>query len=252
MAAVVKIEDLAVDLGGRPILRGVSLEAKEGGLLAVVGPNGSGKTTLLRTIYRAVRPLSGRVLLDGRDVADLDQRAIGRAVGVLRQEASPPFDFGVEELVMMGRSPYKSLLDADTAEDHAIVRRSLELTDTLPLARRSFLTLSGGERQRVLLARALAQKPRILLLDEPTNHLDVRHQLDVLDCVKRLGITVIAALHDLNLALSFAAEAVVLCEGRVDASGSPETVLDPERIRRVFGVEVRRADGVLAFSLPAS
>jgi iron complex transport system ATP-binding protein len=250
---MLRIDDIAVDLGRREVLRGVSLDVDRGAFCAVVGPNGSGKTTLLRTIYRSLTPRSGRVLLEGSDVSGLDRRELGKRIAVLRQEPSLAFDFLVEEMVLMGRSPYKSLLDPDTAADRAIVRESLEQTNTLSLAGRSFLTLSGGEKQRVLLARALAQRPSLLLLDEPTNHLDIRHQLEVLSCVKDLGVTVVAALHDLNLTLAFASSAALLVDGRIQAAGTPKEVLIPDRVQAAFGVEAslvgdEKGRPVLAFS----
>ncbi len=238
--APIEVRDLAVDLGGRRILDGVTFSVDEGAFSVVVGPNGSGKTTLIRSLYRAVGRAGGSIELDGVSVDALDRRALGRKIAVLRQEPELAFDFLVEELVMMGRSPYQGLFDPDSRDDREIVERSLELTDALTLRRRNYSTLSGGERQRVLLARALAQRPRILLLDEPTNHLDVRHQLDVLGRVRELGLTVLAALHDLNLADRFSTQVLVLDGGRTVASGPPKEVLTPERIGATFGVSAVR------------
>jgi iron complex transport system ATP-binding protein len=248
------LEHVGVTLAGREILRDVSLIVRPGAFTALVGPNGSGKTTLLRTIYRAVVRTSGRVTIDGRSIDELSQRELGRHLAVLRQETSLAFEFTVEELVMMGRSPYKRALALDRPEDRRIVERAMEMADVANVRRRSFTTLSGGEKQRVLLARALAQEPKLLLLDEPTNHLDIRHQLEVLTCVKRLGITVLAAIHDLNLAHTFATDAALLAGGRLAAAGPPEDVLSPERLRQAFGVDVEplktsRGSTVLAFAL---
>jgi iron complex transport system ATP-binding protein len=248
---IIDVRDLSVDLGGKRILDGISFGVEEGSFHAVVGPNGSGKTTLIRSLYRAIDRASGTIRIDGAPIETFDRRALARTIAVLRQEPDLAFDFLVEELVMMGRSPYKNLFDPDREEDREIVRRALELTDVADLGRRNFTTLSGGERQRVLLARALAQRPRILLLDEPTNHLDIRHQLDVLRRVRELGLTVLAALHDLNLADRFATSVLLLDRGRAVAEGPPEVVLTPERIRQIFGVSALRLaherGGVLAF-----
>lgn len=246
---MIEVEDLVVALGDRDVLNGVSLSVPAGSFVAVVGPNGSGKTTLIRALFRAVPARSGRVRIDGRDLVAFERRDLARTVAVLRQETALEFEFTVRELVMMGRSPYKRILDSDGPEDRAIVDAALDETETLELADRSFLTLSGGEKQRVLLARALAQRPKVLLLDEPTNHLDVRHRLQILGLVKSLGVTVLAALHDLSLADRFADGVVMLDRGRVHAAGAPADTITDANVRAVFGVVARRAGGVLAFDL---
>jgi iron complex transport system ATP-binding protein len=239
--AFLVVEDLCVELGGQTILEKVSFRVAKGGFTALLGPNGSGKTTLLRAICRHVPWRSGRVLIGGEPASELGARALATRVAVLRQEVSLGFDFTVEEIVRMGRSPYKGLLDGDTEEDRSVVKDALALTDMSDLAERSFLTLSGGEQQRVLLARAIAQRPSLLLLDEPTSHLDIRHQLEILTAISKLGLTVLAAVHDLNSALRFASEGVLLDRGRVFARGPIGEVLSEERIREVFGVDADRA-----------
>lgn len=253
-APVLEIEGLAVDLRGRRVLEGVSLVAPRGEFLVIAGPNGSGKTTLIRAIDRAVPRAAGTIRVDGEPIDALDQRALARKVAVLRQEGGGGFGLRVEELVLMGRSPYKRWFSPDDAEDRRIAREALAMTDCAGLGERPFATLSGGEKQRVLLARALAQAPSLLLLDEPANHLDVRHQLEILARVKTLGVTVVAALHDLNLAATFASSVLLLREGRIFAQGAAQDVFAPEHVRAVFGVEaehLRTRDGrtVLAFSM---
>ncbi|MEQ8275225.1 MAG: ABC transporter ATP-binding protein [Deltaproteobacteria bacterium] len=248
---MITVDGLVVRLGDRDVLDGVSLEVPEGAFVAVVGPNGSGKTTLIRTLYGAIARRAGTVRIDDRPLESYDRRALAQTVAVLRQEGAPEFDFLVRELVMMGRSPYKRMLDSDGPEDEAIVAAALAETDTTELADRSFATLSGGEKQRVLLARAIAQRPRVLLLDEPTNHLDVRHRLEILSFVKNQGVTVLAALHDLSLADRFADGVVMLNRGRVHAAGTPTETITDENVREVFGVVARRVEGVLAFDLEA-
>ncbi len=246
---MIEVEDLYVALGGRDVLNGVSFDVPAGRFVAVVGPNGSGKTTLIRTLFRAVAARSGRVRIDGRDLLAYERRALAQTVAVMRQETELEFDFTARELVMMGRSPYKRLLDSDGPEDVKIAEAAMDETETLALADRLFRTLSGGEKQRVLLARALAQRPRVLLLDEPTNHLDVRHRLQILALVRSLGVTVLAALHDLSLADRFADGVVMLDRGRVHAAGAPAETITEANVRAVFGVRARRADGILAFDL---
>jgi iron complex transport system ATP-binding protein len=171
----------------------------------------------------------------------LMRRKVGRRMGVVQQETNTEFEFTVREMVLMGRSPHKGMFDRDSEEDFRIVEEALERVDMLPFAGRSFPTLSGGEKQRVLIARALAQQARFLVLDEPTNHLDIRYQLEMLDLVKGLSVTTLAALHDLNLAAYYCDRLYMLHSGEVVASGAPQEVLHPGLIRTVYGVgsEVR-------------
>ncbi|NGY57782.1 ATP-binding cassette domain-containing protein [Lentzea sp. NEAU-D13] len=199
-------------------------------VVGIVGPNGSGKSTTLRCVYRAMKPDAGAVLIDGVNVHKRQQLA--RDLAALTQESQVEFDFTVAEVVEMGRLPH----ERDSARDRRIVGDALATVDLSGLASRSFLSLSGGERQRVLIARAIAQEPRVLVLDEPTNHLDIRHQLDVLALARGLGVTVLTVLHDLNLAASYCDRLYVLDEGRLVASGTPEEVLVPELIAKVFHV----------------
>jgi iron complex transport system ATP-binding protein len=211
------------------IISGITLRA-ENEVVGIVGPNGSGKSTTLRCVYRAMKPDAGAVLIDGVEVHK--RQNLARDLAALTQESQVEFDFTVAEVVEMGRLPH----DRDSLRDSRVVRDALATVDAEHLAERGFLSLSGGERQRVLIARALAQEPRVLVLDEPTNHLDIRHQLEVLGLTRGLGITVLTVLHDLNLAASYCDRLYVLDEGRLVASGTPEEVLVPELIAKVFHV----------------
>ncbi|MET9631760.1 ATP-binding cassette domain-containing protein [Lentzea sp. NPDC006480] len=222
-----RIEVLDVTVQG--IISDISLEA-ENEVVGIVGPNGSGKSTTLRCVYRALKPSSGAVLIDGTNVHK--RHDLARSLAALTQESQVEFDFTVAEVVEMGRLPH----ERDSARDARVVRDALATVDITHLASRSFLSLSGGERQRVLIARAIAQEPRVLVLDEPTNHLDIRHQLDVLALARGLGVTVLTVLHDLNLAASYCDRLCVLDEGRLVASGTPADVLVPELIAKVFHV----------------
>jgi iron complex transport system ATP-binding protein len=235
-----EVSGLGVRLGTRDVLRGVTFQLPPGAFCAVVGPNGSGKTTLVRALYRSLSPVEGEVRLDGRPLGALPRRVVGQRVAVLRQETDLAFDFTVRELVLLGRSPYKGLLAPDGPEDAQVVAESLALADADDLAERGFLSLSGGEKQRVLLARALAQRPGLLLLDEPTNHLDLAHQLDILARIRNLGCTVVAALHQLDLAQRFATHVLMLHRGAVAAFGAPDEVLGEPQILEVFGVRATR------------
>jgi iron complex transport system ATP-binding protein len=227
------VENVTVEAAGARIVDEVRLGVDSGTCVGLVGPNGSGKSSLLRCVYRALRPAGGVVRLDGDDVHALPARAAARVLAALPQESAAEFDFTVAEVVAMGRLPHRG---RTAAEDRAVCADAMARTGVGHLAGRGFLALSGGEKQRVLIARALAQRPRVLVLDEPTNHLDVAHQLDVLSLVRASGLTVLAALHDLNLAAAHCDVLYVISGGRIVASGPPHDVLRPDLLAEVFGV----------------
>lgn len=235
----IRASDVRAVLGGSQILRGVDLRAERGELVGVIGPNGSGKSTLLKCIYRVLQPSGGAVYLDGRALSEYSYKASARRVAVVAQHNYYNFDFSVQDVVMMGRAPHKRALDRDNAQDRQMAARALETVGMADFARRSFSTLSGGEQQRVILARALAQDTPCLILDEPTNHLDIKFQLQLMDIVKGLDRTVIAAIHDLNIAAMYCDRLYAVREGGVVASGRPEEVLTPELIRAVYEVEAQ-------------
>lgn len=223
----------------RRIVDDVSLHVGEGELAGLIGPNGSGKSTVLRMIYRILRPSAGMVLVNGTDVWQLTARDNARRMAVVAQENISEFDFSVREVVAMGRTPHKSAFARDDPRDVDIVHSAMQRVNALQLADRSFATLSGGEKQRVLMARALAQQVGVLVLDEPTNHLDVRYQFEIMNLVRSLGVTAIAALHELHIAAHYCDRLYLLKEGRLVASGSPAQVLTEETIARVYGVRAR-------------
>jgi iron complex transport system ATP-binding protein len=234
----------------REVLNGVTLSLPRGDLVALLGANGSGKTTLLRLLTGMLIPTRGEVTFDGRPVAAWRRDALARRVAVLPQQLELPAGFRVGELVEMGRAPHARRLFGSTEDDERAVERALSDADALDLAHRFADELSGGERQRVLVAMALAQEPDLLLMDEPTLHLDLAHQVALLATIRRLraqrGLTVLAVLHDLNLAAAFAPRVVVLAGGRVLGDGPPDDVLTPALVERAFGVavdEVRGTDG---------
>jgi iron complex transport system ATP-binding protein len=243
---VLEVTDLWVAYGQRTVLRGVSLRADAGELLAVVGPNGSGKTTLIRAVTGVAPARSGRILLDGSDGGRMSRAELAVRVAVVPQNPALPDGFRVVDLVMMGRTPHLRLLQSEGRSDFEAMRRALEQTDALDLAYRQVEELSGGERQRVVIARALAQETPALLLDEPTAHLDIGHQLAIMELVRRLcrerSLAVVAAIHDLTLASLFCDRAVMMDGGRVVAEGPPEHVLTPELIEKVYGARVAVLD----------
>ena len=236
--ALLEVRGLGVRKGAAQLLDGVDAVAEPRSWTAVVGPNGAGKSTLLRCIAGLQRH-TGRVLLDGQDVTSLSPRERAREVGYAPQIPVLPEAVTVAEYVLLGRTPYRPLLADPRREDREVVEGALERLDLGPLAGRTLRTLSGGERQRAVLARALAQHPRMLLLDEPTASLDLGHAQTVLEIVDELrrehGLTVVMSLHDLVLAGQYADRLVLLAEGRVAAAGRPQDVLTSQALAQYYG-----------------
>jgi iron complex transport system ATP-binding protein len=224
------------------VLRGISLEVAQGDFIGIIGPNGSGKTTLLRVIDGVLSPQEGCVYLDGVPVRKMKRDALARTVAVVPQETAMVFPFTAHEVVLMGRSPHLRQWGFEGEADLRIARRVMELTDTASLMNRNMNTLSGGERQRVLIARALAQEPKIMLLDEPTAFLDIRHQIEFFDLIKTLNreqrLSVLAVTHDVNLASLYCDRIVLLQNGSIHSEGRPEEVITAGNIRKVYGIEV--------------
>ncbi|CAM4265282.1 ABC transporter ATP-binding protein [Paenibacillus alkaliterrae] len=233
----VDVSKLSYKIDQQSILHSIFLQVRKGELVGLVGPNGSGKSTLLKNMYRVLQPDEGMISIDGYLLSEMTYKESARKVSVVSQETAAAFDFKVREIVLMGRHPHQSMFRADTAGDLSIVQQALAKVGMAKAAERSFHTLSGGEKQRVLIARALAQQASFLILDEPTNHLDIRYQLQIMDLVKNLKLTAIAALHDLNIAACYCDRIYMLKEGYVVASGKPEDVLTTERLLEVFGVQ---------------
>lgn len=231
-----KVTELRYSVDDTNILRGISLSVVRNMFVGLIGPNGSGKTTLLRNVYRVVNPDSGDIILDELDLKKTSGKEVAKRMAVLRQEADTEFDYSVEEIVLMGRFPHHKLLDPDTAEDRDIAKRCLLRVGMFGKKDRMFSTLSGGEKQRVLIARALAQETDFLVLDEPTNHLDIFYKLQILELIKSLDITVISAIHDLDLACKYCDYLYVINEGTVVACGVPHEVITSELLYNVFHV----------------
>jgi iron complex transport system ATP-binding protein len=231
------IEHVSYIVMGTSIIHDVSMNIKAGQFIGVIGPNGSGKSTILKIASRIMEPNDGLIRLDGQHLYELSPKKVAQEMAVVSQETSLTFDFSVQEMVWMGRHPHKGLFQSDTDKDRKIVNEALKRVGMKGYEERSFMSLSGGEKQRVLIARALAQQAKLIILDEPTNHLDIRHQLQLMDLVKTLNVTVLAALHDLNLASVYCDYLYVIQNGQVVMSGTPENVLTTDRIREVFGVE---------------
>ncbi len=239
---MIEIDNVSVNIGKKPIVHDVSLTDGEGEFVGIIGPNGSGKSTLLKTIYRVLDPIAGVIRIGGDDISSLPLKECALRTAVVAQHNYYNFDFSVMDVVMMGRAPHKQPMEPDTDEDRRIALDSLGKIGMEAFADRDFFTLSGGEQQRVVLARALAQQTPVLLLDEPTNHLDIKYQLQLMDTIKDLDLTVLCALHDLNIAGAYCDRLVLMKDGRVVRVGTPEEILTPENIRETYGVDatVRR------------
>lgn len=230
-------EHISVSLTGADIVKDISIRVENKQFVGIIGPNGCGKSTLLKSIYKVIKPQKGTVFLGDKDVIKSSARIVSKEMGVVGQFNDLSFDFTVQEMVMMGRTPHKQLMEADTMQDYQIVADALERVDLTEYANRSYLTLSGGEKQRVILARAIAQEPKFLVLDEPTNHLDIKYQIQILTVVKSLNIGVLAALHDLPMASVYCDMLYVIKDGKIIASGSPKEVLTKKLIRQVYEID---------------
>lgn len=239
---MIAADGLTYAFGDTAVVREVSFTAADGGVLGLIGPNGSGKTTVLRMLYGSLTPSTGTVTVDGRALDSLSQRDIARRLSVVVQEEQSDTTVTVGEMVLLGRLPHLPSFARTGQDDHIAAADALRRVGAGHLARRPFTSLSGGERQRVLIARAVAQQGTHLLLDEPTNHLDVRYQHEILDLVRRLGVTTVVVLHDLNLAARYCDRLVLLDCGAVAGSGTPQEVLRPELIRHVYGIDAQRVD----------
>jgi iron complex transport system ATP-binding protein len=242
MNPAIQTRELSFSYKDRAVLHAISLSVANGEMVGILGPNGSGKTTLLK-ILSAVLHGQGAVRLDGRNIESYSKRELSRLFAVVPQETRVNFPYTAAEIVLMGRAGYHSPFALEGNKDLEVARVSMNLTDSLALANRYLHELSGGEKQRVMIARALAQEPAILLLDEPSAFLDLKHQVQVFELLRRLnrerGLTIVAALHDLNLAALFFPRLIMLRDGKIYRDGTPNEVLTEKTIEEVYGIHVR-------------
>ena len=235
----IKTENVNVVLEDNNILKDINIEVDNKEVVGIIGPNGSGKSTLLKCIYRVLKPSNGIVKFDYADIKNISVKESSKKLAVLSQHNNYNFDFTVKEIVLMGRSPHKKFMERDNKEDYDIVNDALKKVDMMNFKDRNFQSLSGGEQQRVILARALAQRPKCLILDEPTNHLDIKYQLQLMRIVKSLNIEVIAAIHDLNIATMYCDKIYVLKDGKIVQYGTPKEILTPQLIKNVYEVDAK-------------
>lgn len=233
----IQTEGVKFDIGNKNILKGISIDVNSKEIIGIIGPNGSGKSTFLKCIYRTLKPSSGIIKLGDINLDSIKLKESAKKMAVVSQHNYYDFDFSVGEMVLMGRSPHKKMMERDSYRDYEIMNDALKRVDMLHFKDRNFNSLSGGEQQRIILARALAQETDCLILDEPTNHLDIKYQLQLMNIVKSLDIEVIAAIHDLNIAAMYCDKIYVLKDGRIVAYGTPKEVLTKELIKEVYEVD---------------
>jgi len=237
-----RVLGVSFSYGAREVLKGVTLTLRGGEFVGLMGPNGSGKTTLLKVMNSVLRPKKGAVFVNELAVSKLTAKEVAKVFGVVSQEYETSLGFTALDVVLMGRNPHLSRFRGESRRDYEVAFEVMKLTNTLHLAERPFNELSGGEKQRVVIARALAQEPKVLLLDEPTSHLDINNQIEVLELLKRLckekEILVVAVIHDFNLAAYYCDKVILMKDGKIYSMGTPPEVLTPSNIEAVFGVKV--------------
>lgn len=234
-----EMQNVSLGYNHQPVLKDINLRASPGELVGLIGPNGSGKSTIIKALSRVMHPYSGKILLDGQDIARIPRRELACLVGVVPQMPLLPSTFTAFEIVLMGRNPHLGLFQSEGQRDWAIAWQAMKETSTDALASRRVNELSGGEIQCLLMARVLAQTTRAILLDEPTANLDIGRQVEILDLIKTLcmesNLTVLAALHDLNLAAQYCNRLCLINEGHIHAEGTPAEVITDRNIREVYG-----------------
>ncbi len=240
--SILKVEHLTTGYEKKPIINDISFEIPRGAFVGIMGPNGAGKSTLFKAISKILSPWSGKILYKDKDISSLTIRAFAKQASTIPQFFEVPFSFTVEEFILMGRYPHRSRFEPLKSYDYKIAEEVITLFDIHPYRKRRISSLSGGELQRVVIAQGLAQEPELLLLDEPTSHLDIGHQIKIMDLIcslnKKRGLTVIAILHDLNLASNYCDTLVLLKEGKIFTSGSTEEVLTYQNVEHVYDTTV--------------
>ena len=239
---MLKLENIHSGYNNIPVIEGITLNIENGEFVGMIGPNGSGKTTLARTITKIIKPSKGKVYYKDGDIEKIDISELARDVAFMPQEMNTVFSISVYDIVMMGRFPHIKRFRDAVKKDHDIVNECLRLTEVLNLSEKDIDEISSGERQRVLIAKALAQEPKLLILDEPTSKLDIGHQVQIMDLLRKFNrtknITIIAILHDLNIASDYCKRLILLNNGRLEAIGTPEKIIESSLIEKVYKTPV--------------
>ena len=225
-----------------PVLNDINISIEKGKFYSILGPNGSGKTTLLKLLSKILPLEKAHIFLENKDIINISAKALSKRIAVVPQSTEIEFDFSVEDIVLMGRSPHIARFSKESNKDIEIAENAMKVTNTYKLKNKSINALSGGERQRVVVARAIAQDTEIILLDEPISHLDIHHQVEIMNQIKALNkeknITIIAVLHDINLAAAYSDYMILMKEGKVHSSGIPEEILTEKSMKEVYELEV--------------
>lgn len=237
-----RVEKLTYEIGGTRILKDINFDVEENTFVGVIGPNGSGKSTMLKSIYGVNKPSGGNIYFEGQNLLEISGKERAKKIAVLAQESGGQFDFTVQQVVEMGRYPHKDTLENYSKKDFEIVDRVLAEMKLEGYRNRSFNTLSGGEKQRVLIARLLVQESKFIILDEPTNHLDIGYQIEIMNIIKKMGATVLSAIHDMNMAAIYCDKLVVMKKGEVIAQGRVEDILTSEMLKELFNVDAEIHD----------
>ena len=239
---ILQIEDLSVGYDGVPLGSGITFSVRPGELAALIGPNGAGKTTIIRTAANQIRPISGRILLDGRDISQMNGREIAKIMSLVMTTRLDPELMTCEDIVNTGRHPYTGILGILSDEDRGIVKESMELVNVYDLKDRLFSRISDGQRQRVMLARALAQQPRLLIMDEPTSFLDIKYKLELMRLVRGIveerGLAVLISMHEIDLACKTADTIICIKDACVDRIGTPAEIFNAEYISHLYDITV--------------
>lgn len=231
--------NISYSIKDKKILHNVSIDVKGNKFYSILGPNGCGKTTLLKTIYRILKPSSGEILLNNKNMEDIRLKDSAKEMAVVAQFNEINFDCNVGDMVMLGRTPHIGFMQTEKQIDYDIVKDSLRKVGMLDKSERSYLSLSGGEKQRVALARAIAQRPSLLLLDEPTNHLDIKYKIEILQIIKDLNINVLAVLHDIQLACKYSDYIYLMKGGEIKYEGSPKSTITKESMKDVYDIDCK-------------
>ncbi|MBN1368338.1 MAG: ABC transporter ATP-binding protein [Dehalococcoidales bacterium] len=237
----IEMQNVSIGYSHKPILKDINIEVLPGQLVGLIGPNGSGKSTIIRALTRVIGLLEGNIIIDGKNIKQISRHDLARIMGVVPQVPLLPSAFTAFEVVLMGRNPHLGMFRNESEREVEITLRAMERTMTRHLVNRRVGELSGGEIQCLLIARALTQETKAILLDEPTANLDVGRQIEILNLIKQLcaekNVAVLAALHDLNLAVQYCDRLVLINQGRVHAQGTPEEVITASNVRDVYGAE---------------
>ena len=240
--SIFDLEHLHCGYPGKTVLPDCSFKVENGEFIGMLGPNGAGKSTLLKNMAGVLVPFKGEVKFYGRNIAEYSRKQLAEKLAVIYQDFECVYDFSVEDIVLMGRTPYMGRFRSPNDHDWLVVNNVLEMADLSKLRYRNYNELSGGEAQRVLIAKALAQEPKVLLLDEPSNHLDISHQIQIFDMLRLLNseqkITIICTFHDLTLAAQYIKRAILLESGKIRADGPPAEIITKETIKEIYKIKV--------------